>query len=186
MVDLDREFALTTDGVTPRWVERFRQWGISNKVLFGARHYLGVGCIATSSDGLFELHPDGDAAIIVPEGAPEVPGWTEVHELVAFMPSEPGGWWRRRGDADLLGASNITPWRLSPLTLHGSPLSWLLAGASGICITNWSLDPIAILAGAGRLEAETPTLKRRLERRIQEAALASFDIAVMEEVRHVA
>ena len=186
MTDLDREFALAIDGVTPLQVERFLRMGIPRRIVYGPRHYLGVACIITSSDGLFEFHEDGELALIVPEGEPAVPGWEWIDDLIAFMPNNPGRWWRRRGDADLLGASNITPWRLSPLTLHGSPLSWLLAGASGICITNWSLDPIAILAGAGRLEAETPTLKRRLERRIQEAALASFDIAVMEEVRHVA
>ena len=77
-------------------------------------------------------------------------------------------------------------WRLSPLTIYETPLSWLQGGADGICIVDWGLDPMARLGGAGYLEAETSALKRRLERRIKEVALASFDIAVTEEVRHAA
>ena len=184
--NLADEFALTTDGVTPLLVERFRQMGILNRIIFGARHYLGVARIVTHSDGLFEPHDDGELALIVPEGMPEVPGWEWIEDLIAFMPDDPSRWWRRCGDADLLGTSNITPWRLSPLTIHETPLSWLRAGVEGICVVDWGLDPIARLGGAGHLEAETWALTHRLERRIQEVAVASFDITVMEEVRHVA
>ncbi len=180
------EFALATDGVTPLLVGRFRQMGIPNRIIFGARHYLGVARIVTHSDGLFELHDDGEPALIVPEGKPEVPGWEWIEDLIAFMPDDPSRWWRRRADVDLLGTSNITPWRLSPLTIHDTPLSWLQAGADGVAIVDWGLDPIARLSGAGYLEAETPALKRRLGRRIQEVALASFDIPVREEAPHAA
>ncbi len=186
MADLGREFGRATDGVTPLLVEHFQRMGIPRRIIFGARHYLGAGRITTTSAGVFEFHDDGELALIVPEGVPEWPGWAEVHDLIAFKLDSPTRWWRRRGDADLLGAFNITPWRLSPLVIHETPLSWLQAGADGICIVDWDLDPITRLSGAGYLEAETPALKKRLERRIQEAALASFDIAVTEEVRHAA
>ena len=183
---LDDELALATDNVTPLVVERFLQWGIPRRIVYGPRHYIGVTRIVAHSSGLFEFHDDGERALIVPEGVPEVPGWDEIHDLIAFKPDRPDRWWRRRGDVDLLGISNISPWRLSPLTIHETPLSWLQAGAAGICILNWGFNPIATLDRAGHLEAETPALKRRLERRIQEAALATFDIAVMEEARHAA
>ena len=186
MVELDREFALATDGITPLWAERFLQWRIPNRIIYGPRHYIGVARIVATSDGLFEFHDDGEHAVIVPEGVPEWPGWDAIHDLIAFKRDRPDRWWRRRGDADLLGASNITPWRLSPPVIHETPLSWLLGGADGICIVDWKLDPIARLAGAGHLEAETPALKRQLKRRIQEAALAGFNITVMEEARHAA
>ena len=119
-------------------------------------------------------------------GVPEWPGWAEMNDLVAFKLDSPTRWWRRRGDVDLLGAFNITPWRLSPLVIHETPLSWLQAGADGICIVDWALDPIARLGVVGHLEAENQVLKRQLERRIQEVALAGFDISVMEEARHAA
>ena len=70
MVDLDHEFALATDGITPLLVAHFQRMGIPNRVLFGARHYLGAARIATTRDGLFEPHDDGELALIVPEGVP--------------------------------------------------------------------------------------------------------------------
>ncbi len=185
MADLDREFALTTDGVTPLVVEYFQRLDIPNRIIFGPRHHVGVGRIITSSDGLFEIHDDGERALIVPEGEPEVPAWDEIHDLVAFMPFDPARWWRRRSDVDILGASNMTPWRLSPLIIHETPLSWLQGGCTGICIVDWGFDPNALLA-AGHLEIETPALRRRLQHRITEAALAPFNITDIEEVRHVA
>jgi hypothetical protein len=185
MTNLVEEFALAADGVSTLVIERFRQWGIPPRIMYGPRHYIGVAKIVTTSDGLFEFHEDGEFALIVPEGVPEWPAWDEIHDLIAFMPDDPGCWWRRRGDVDLLGASNITPWRLSPLAIYETPLSWLQAGAAGICIVNWGFDPTALLA-AGHLEIETPALKRRLEYRIKEAALAPFNITDIEEVRHVA
>ena len=186
MADLGREFGLATDGVTPLLVEHFQRMGIPRRIIFGARHYLGAGRITTTSAGVFEFHDDGELALIVPEGVPEWPGWAEVHDLIAFKLDSPGRWWRRHAYADLLGVSNITAWRLSPLTIHETPLGWLQAGADGVCVINWGFDPITCLAGAGYLEAETWALKHRLERRIKEVALASFDITVTEEVRYAA
>ena len=186
MTDLVDELGLAIDGVTPLLVERLQRMGIPNRVLYGPRHHVGAARIVTTSDGLFEFHDDGERALIVPEGVPEVPGWDEIYDMIAFRPSRPHRWWRRRGDVDLLGVDNISPWRLSPLTIHETPLSWLQAGAAGICIVNWGFNPIATLNRAGHLEAETPALKRRLECRIREVALAGFDISVIEEVRHAA
>ena len=186
MSGLIDEFGLATDSVTPLLVERLQRMGIPNRIIFGPRHYVGVARIVTTSDGLFEFHADGEVALVVPEGEPEWPGWAWIDDLIAFRPSRPDRWWRRRGDTDLLGASNISPWRLSPLVLYETPLSWLRGGGTGITIINWGLDPIARLVSAGHLEVQTLGLKQRLESRIREVALASFDISVLEEVRHVA
>ena len=186
MADLDREFALTTDGVSPLVLERLQRMGIPNRIIFGPRHYVGVARIVTTSDGLFEFHDDGEVALVVPEGEPEWPCWAQVHDLITFKPDNPGRWWRRRGDVDLLGASNMTQWRLAPLCIHETPLSWLQAGADGICIVDWAIDPIARLVSDGHLEVQTLALKQRLESRIREVALASFDVSVLEEVCHAA
>ncbi len=180
MADLEHEFALTTDGVSPLVVKYLQRMGIPRRIVFGARHHVGVARIVTHSDGLFEFHDDGERALIVPEGVPEVPAWDSIHDLIAFKPDSPGRWWRGRGDADLLGAYNMSCWRLAPLTLHETPLSWLQAGCTGICILDWGLDPLAHLLGAGQLLLETQALRTRLEHRIQEAALASFNLINME------
>ena len=185
MADLEHEFALTTDGISSLVLEYFKRLGIPNRIIYGPRHHVGVARIVTTRDGLFEPHDDGELALIVPEGVPEVPAWDEIHDLVAFMPDDPARWWRRRGDVDLLGASNMTSWRLAPLIIHETPLSWLQGGATGICIVDWSFDPLARLTGAGHLVIETTAVRRQLEHRIKDVAIASVSI-IDEEARHVA
>ncbi len=192
--DLLAELAHTQDPLGPTWYARFRELGFPDRVIFGVRPLIGVGRIVTHSDGLFEFHDDGEVALVVPEGEPESPGWAVVPDLIAFKPSEPGRWWLRRGQVDLLGAYNMAPWKLSPTTIHETPLSWLRAGADGICIVDWGLDPATALLPAGDLVAETPALEARLECRITEAALEPFKIAVAQaaaqagdlEARHAA
>ncbi len=188
---LTTELARTQDPLGPNWYARLRELGVPDAVVFGVRALVGVGRIVTHSTGVFEFHEDGDLALIIAEGEPEVPGWTEIHDLLAFMPEEPGRWWLRRGAVDLLGAYNITPWRLSALMIHETPLSWLQAGATGACIVDWNCDPADVLLGAGELRAESHSLKAKLEHRIVEVALGSFPITVAlpsdgSEVRHAA
>ncbi len=72
----------------------------------------------------------------------------------------------------------MTPWERGSTMIHQTPLSWLQAGATGICIVDWGLDPLSALLPAGDLVAETPALKARLERRITEAALEPFKITI--------
>ena len=86
---------------------------------------------------------------------------------------------RRRGEVQILGSNNIRTKPVFPLTLHDTPLSWLQAPARGVCVIDWRVDPERFLH-AGPIEAETPSLKARLERRIQSAALAKLDITVSE------
>jgi hypothetical protein len=184
--DLYPELEATQEPLTPKCFAWFRKLGIPDRVIFGPRPYLGVGRITTHSEGLFEFHDEGEPAIIVPEGEPEVPGWGAVHDLIAFRPDNPETWWLKLGMVDLLGAYNIRPWKLSHTKMYENPLSWLRAGASGICLLDWGTNPALVLSGAGYLEVESPTLKTKLEQRITEAALEPFDIAVSPEVRNAA
>ena len=108
MVDLDREFALTTDGVSPLVVKRFLQWGIPPRIIYGPRHHVGVARIVTTSDGFFEFHETGARAAIVPEGVPEWPAWDEIHDLVARK---------------LLTVVSISPWPRSSISLRSSSAS---------------------------------------------------------------
>ena len=175
---LTTELARTQDPLGPNWYARLRDLGIPDRVTFGVRPLIGLGRIVAHSTGLFEFHADGDLALIVAEGVPECPGWAEVHDLIAFKPKDPSRWWLRRGEVDLLGAYNMTPWKLSPTTIHETPLSWLQAGADGVCIIDWTCSPADVLLGAGELRAESHSLKAKLERRIVEVALGSFQVTV--------
>ena len=189
--DLYTELEMTQRPLGTASFTRFRELGIPDGVLFGDRPLVGVARIVPHSCGLFEFNDEGEPAIIVAEGEPETPGWGEVDDLIAFKTADPGSWWLRRGAVDLLGAYNITSWRLDSLRIYETPLSWLQAGAKGICILDWGLNPASILLGAGYLETESLDLKTRLERRISAAALEPFHIKVVEvtgtpEVRHAA
>ncbi len=104
MIGPEAEFALAADGVTGLVLERFRQWGIPPRIMYGPRHHVGVAKIVTTSDGFFEFHDDGARAAIIPEGVPEVPAWEWIEDLIAFRPDSPERWWRRRGDVDFLSA----------------------------------------------------------------------------------
>ena len=188
MIDLYTELELTQRPSGTAAFARFRELGIPNSAIFGDRALVRVARIVTHSDGFFDFHDEGEPAIIVPEGEPEVPGWAEIDDLVAFKPTDPGNWWLRRGAVDLLGAYNIRPWKLAPTRIFESPLSWLKAGGNGVCILNWALNPGSVLLGAGHLQVESLALKTRLESRIKEAALAPFHIkvATTPEARHAA
>jgi hypothetical protein len=180
MTDLAREFALAVDNIRPMHVERFRSLGFPDRVLYAGPPLVGLARVTTYSDGFFEFHDNGDPAVIIAEGFPACPDWDPIEDLIAFKPASPTRWWRRLGTVDLLGGNQIRRWRLSPLTVCETPLSWLQTGAGGTCVVNWAFDPIATLLTAGPLEAETGALRARLERRIQSAALAKFQISVSE------
>ena len=193
--DLYAHLEMTQRPLGPASFARFRELGIPDRVIFGVRPLVGVARIVTSTDELFEFHDEGDPAIIVVEGEPEVPGWAEVDDLIAFKPGKPGDWWLRRGAVKVLGAYNIAPkapplsGQERPLTIHETPLSWLRAGATGICVLDWTFKPASTLLGAGNLEAESARLKALLEDRIKQAALEPFKISVTSpttEMRHAA
>ena len=189
--DLYAELEMTQRPLGTASFTRFRELGIPNGVIFGDQPLVGVAHIVPHSSGFFDFHDEGEPAIIVPEGEPVVLGWGEIDDLIAFKPADPANWWLRRGNVDLLGCYNITPWRLDSLCICVTPLSWLQAGAKGVCILDWGLNPASVLLGAGYLEVESLALKTRLERRISVAALAPFHIKVAEatatpEARHAA
>lgn len=193
MPDLEFEFAQCLDVLDQRHFARFAELGIPTRVTFGLRSLYGAGRIIPNPSGLFDFHEDGDWALVIAEGSPAepgVPGWRRLDDLVAFVPGNPGQWWLRRGVVDLLGASNLDQyWRLEPTPLHATPLGFLRGGARGLCILDWTFDPLHELAGGPALVADSPALCSRLQRRTTEAALECLNITVAEknlEARHAA
>jgi hypothetical protein len=182
MIDLQDELADAVCNLPPATIDRLRSYGIS--VIFDLPLMVGVATVQTYPSGFYEPRDGGDVAVIVAAGHPEGPIWDTLDDLIAFRPTEPSRWWRRLGEVQVLGSGNIRPEPVFPLTLHDNPLSWLQAGASGVCVIDWRIDPERFLH-AGPIEAESPSLKARLERRIQSAALARFDISIC-EVRNAA
>ena len=179
MIDLLDELAEAVCTLPPATIDRLRSYGIPEAVIFDPPLMVGVAKVQTFSSGFYEPNDDGEAAVIVAAGHPAGPVWDTLEDLIAFKPTEPSRWWRRLGEVKILGSSNIRPEPVFPLTLHDTPLSWLQARARGVCVIDWRVDPERFLY-AGPIEAESHALKTRLERRIQSAALARFEISVCE------
>ena len=182
---LREELADAVTNLPPATIDRLRSFGIPESVILGEPLMIGVAEAETSPSGLYEPNDDGESILVVAEGCPAAPIWDTLDDLIAFKPQEPGRWWRRCGEAKILGAYNVRSEPVFPLTIHETPLSWLRSGARGICIVDWSFDPERLLY-AGPLEVESDRLKARLERRIQKAALGKFEIVTPKEICNAA
>jgi hypothetical protein len=182
MNDLHDELAAAVCNLPLATIDRLRSFGIPEAVIFGLPLMIGATKVQTFPSGFYEPNDDGTPVVVVAAGRPAGPIWDTLDDLIAFRPQDPGRWWRRCGDIQLIGAYNIRSEPVFPLVLHETPLSWLQAGTAGVCVIDWALDPEIF---AGRIEAESHSLKARLERRIEQAALARFDISIR-EVRDVA
>ncbi len=183
-VDLHDELAAAVCNLPPATIARLRCLSIPESVTLGLPLMVGVAKVQAFASGFYEPNDDGEHAVVVAAGCPAGPTWATLDDLIAFKPSDPRRWWRRLGAVQILGSGNIRTEPVFPLALHDTPLSWLQAGASGVCVIDWRVDPERFLY-AGPIEADSPSLKARLERRIQSAALAKFNISAS-EISHAA
>ncbi len=173
MIDLRDELADAVTSIPPKRLAYLTGLGIPEDFICSGPHQVGFASIETNGD-FYEPADDGDLAIIVAE----IRG-VEVTDLVAVNPQAPSRWHLRRGDVEILGGEHLGE-RVFPTMIHPNPLRWLQSGGNGICIVNWSFDPLARLAFAGRLKAPLH-IKHRLEKRIREAAAELFDIEVCDD-----
>jgi hypothetical protein len=169
MIDPEDEFSTAVCSITRERIDWLRDAGIPDAVIFAEPLMVGVSAIEPYRGGLFEPRDHGAPAVLVPVGWPDYGGW-ELDDIVAFYLDRPGRWWRRSGSAQLLGGFNISEGCLRPLQIHSTPLHWLIGGADGLVVIDWSLDPVAVLSGAGRLNANSPKILRKLRRRSHQCA----------------
>ncbi len=131
----------------------------------------GSGNIKPTSDACFEFADGGQPAIIVP-CYDTIPGILDANpeahvdhivDLVAVDVDEPDRFWRRRGEALILGAAyrDIAAQEGEPLPVFRNPLSWLKSCGGGIVVFDWSWAP-DLLLGLD-LIAEDVELGNRLE-----------------------
>ena len=149
--------------------------------------YIGAGMpgladIRPTRAGLFEFVEGGRPAVIIP-CYDTIPGMVDANaerhvehlvDLVAVDLDRVGRFWRRRGDALILGADylEIAGQEGAPLQVFRNPLTWLRSGGAGIAILDWNWVPDLLLGFD--VIAEDVELGERLE-----AALAP-SILVME------
>ena len=153
----DRQLAL----VRQYWTAVRHLW-LDNPEVLAARKlrselpeefYIGAGMpglapIRSTRDGRFEFVDDGLTAVIIP-AYDTIPGNLDANpeahvehliDLVAVDLAHPDRFWRRRGDALVLGAAflEIVGQEGEPITVFKTPISWLQAAGAGIVVLDWA------------------------------------------------
>ena len=107
----------------------------------------GLATIRPIDNEVFKFTEDGLTAVIIP-AYDTIPGNLDANparhvehlvDLIAFDLAHPGLFWRRRGEALVLGNAylEIASQEREPIPVFKTPMSWLKAGGAGICILDW-------------------------------------------------
>lgn len=170
---------LTALGVPPLTVARLMALGD-----------IGAAKVAVTG-GRFEF--DGDDESLRPTGRPCGPaalpllegtrlllvvreaGFAPV-DLVAIDPARPDGWALWRGAEELLGGWTLdraTTFGEASVRLHATPLDWLRAGCTGVCVLEWNHAARARLRALGSAVTivADPALARRVRAELERGDL---------------
>ena len=107
----------------------------------------GLATIRSARDGRFVFTENGLTALIIP-AYDTIPGNVDANpirhlehliDLVAVDLNRPDRFWRRRGEALVLGNAylEIARQEREPVPVFKNPLSWLQAGGAGIMVLDW-------------------------------------------------
>jgi len=131
----------------------------------------GLATIRPTRDSRFEFVEDGLPAVIIPAYdtiAGILDANPEAHvehlvDLVAVDVDHPGRFWRRRGEALVLGAAylDIAGHEGAPVPVFRNPMAWLQSGGVGIVVLDWDWVP-GLLLGFALIAADVD-LGNRLE-----------------------
>ncbi len=135
----------------------------------------GLATVKLTGAGRFAFTEDGLTAIIVPAYA-GLPGLldanAEAHvehlvDLIAVDVDQPDRFWRRRGEAMVLGAAfiEIASHEGEPVPIFRDPLSWLRSAGAGVVVLDWSWVRNLLLDQ--QLIAEDLDLGERLDAALQ-------------------
>ncbi len=131
----------------------------------------GLANIKRTRNGRFVFAEGRKAALIVP-AYHVIPGGLDANpaahvehlvDLVAVDVDHPDRFWRRRGDAVVLGNAylEVAGQDLEPVPVYRNPLTWLRAGGAGIVVLDWDYARDLLLDHD--LIAEDVELGNRLE-----------------------
>ncbi len=131
----------------------------------------GIADIKPTDDGHFEFAEDGLTAVVIP-AYDTIPGNLDANpeqhvehlvDLVAVDLDQPDCFWRRRGDALVLGAAylEIAGQEGEPVPVFKNPMSWLKSGGAGVVVLDWDWARDLLLGY--ELIAENLVLGERLE-----------------------
>ena len=127
----------------------------------------GIASIKFTHNGLFEFAEDGLTTIII-AAYDTIPGNLDANperhvdhlvDLIAVDLDQPDRFWRRRGEALVLGAAylDIAGQDGEPVPVFRTPMSWLLSGGAGIAILDWSWVPdLLVPSSSSRDQGRNP------------------------------
>ncbi len=131
----------------------------------------GLATIRSTRDSRFDFVEDGQPAVIIP-CYDTIPGNLDANaerhvehlvDLVAVDVDHPDRFWRRRGEALVLGAAylDIAGHEGEPVPVFRNPMAWLQSSGAGIVVLDWTWAPDLLLGFD--LVAEDIDLGNRLE-----------------------
>lgn len=171
--DLTEELAAALDAVTAADCQVMR--GARVPPAMFVRGFLGVARVLVEGEH-YQPHESGGRAFITPvrvleQDSPEDPDFDvapslgALIDLVAWHPRFPDRWALRRGAATWLGAIPPQVMAPPPVPIRRSPLAWLRAGGTGLCIlTGDPGEAQRLLLGCSRLLAENDEHAKELRR----------------------
>jgi hypothetical protein len=162
---------LASDACPPRVIERAGLDWLATIEAGG----LGLVRAETFKGGFYEPSPTGQPLWVAPVFYGQ-PSRSNLADIVAWSPADPGRWWRRTGNGMLLGFANVqkarqTVWDFGysepppppTLTLHQTPRDYVRAGFDGACFLDWTYGP-GELEGVERVICEGLDFAEQVER----------------------
>ena len=154
--DIHAEAEAATFRVRKPHLDRLLALGVPARAIaeLGARQIpFGVAHVERIERGLYQPG-EGPLHVLSPVYADG-----EVIDIVAWRSDAPANWAWRTGLGWALGTDELPQLREywpgdPPLQLHATPLDWLRAGGTGMCILDWEADELESLRGLNAIEAD--------------------------------
>ncbi|KAA0597218.1 hypothetical protein J2848_000366 [Azospirillum lipoferum] len=133
VIDLDTEFDAAVSAVPPNDAGRIGEWLAARGLSARTRAWVGGVGISRATlsrvSRTFEPNPVGVSVLIAAAWVGQA-GLSEIEDLVAWRPSDPGTLFLRRGDAIFVGADGVRQALVSasPLRIHRSVERFAAAG----------------------------------------------------------
>jgi hypothetical protein len=166
VADLQREKIEATLRINLLHLQRLHSLGVSRLTT------ANLGCRDQAGWGVVRAKPGADGLFLTGEGAPHmllpVTMDGDLIDLVAFQPSAPSHWMLRTGLGWALGMDRgLEPYTWGDVpTVHETPLDWLRADCTGICVLDWSAPELHSLRGIAKIACATDQLAQTLARQL--------------------
>lgn len=141
---MNAEFLMAMDGLNNRATAWLRSQGVPEIALHMWPGPVGVAPIETHPPGCFDFAEHGRPAYIQPVLIG--PAFSDIVDLIAWHPDDPGRWWTRLYSGLPLGVDQLDVAEIlgEPLAIRRAPLSWLQSGGDGVVVTDWPMTAPAL------------------------------------------